>query len=143
MDPTVTNLLIAIASALIGGFLGHYLTKDRDTRMRKAILAREAEIRRREFRRIISRYRSRIERPATPDHAPEEPWPVFNEALTAIISEAAMCEGDFTDGKALDDAIRSAAALRKNDAESRMNKTQTPFRSILSDELARILNAAK
>ena len=101
MDPTVTNLLIAIASALIGGFLGHYLTKDRDTRMRKAILAREAEIRRREFRRIISRYRSRIERPATPDHAPEEPWPVFNEALTAIISEAAMCEGDFTDGKVM------------------------------------------
>jgi hypothetical protein len=143
MDPNITNLFIAIASALIGGFLGHYLTKDRDTRMRKAILAREAEIRRREFRRIISRYCSRIERPATPDHAPEEPWQVFNEALTAIISEASMCEGDFVDGKALDDAIRSATSLCKSDAESRMNKTHTAFRSILSDELARILNAAK
>jgi len=143
MDPDITKLLIAIASGLIGMFFGHYLTKDRDAITRQAILDRESDLRRREFRRIIARYRSRIERPATPDHVPEDPWPVFNEALTEIIAEATMCEGDFRDTKAITDAIDRATALRKKEAETRMNKTQTSFRDILSDELTRIINAAK
>ena len=141
IDPVFVGILASVVTGGIGLFMGHYLTKDRDAITRQSILERESEIRRREFRRIIARYRSRIERPFTPDHAPEEPWPVFNMALTDIIAEAAMCENDFPDRKALDDAIRSATDLRKDDTERHMNQTQTPMRTILSDELARILKA--
>ncbi len=143
IESVLALIFSSVVTGGIGLFMGHYLTKDRDARTRKAIIERESEIRRREFRRIIARYRSRIERPSTPDHAPEEPWPVFNMALTDIIAEAAMCENDFTDRKALDDAIRSATELRKDDTERHMNQTQTPMRTILSEQLTRILKAAK
>lgn len=142
-DPALITLLPPVITGVFGILVGHYLTKDRDAQARKAILDRESEIRRREFRRIIARYRSRIERPSTPDHAPEEPWPVFNMALTEIIAESAMCEKDFADRKTLDDAIRRATELHQEEAYARARQRDGDFRKVLAEELTQILNAAK
>jgi len=140
MTPT-TALLIAIASGLLGVFFGHYLTKDRDARMRQSILDREAEIRRREFLRLVVRGCCRIQRPATPDHAPEDPWIAYNIAIGEISSEFAMCERDFPDAPRLLQALSAAVTLEKEDVESKVRESGESHRQILTGFLKDISDA--
>jgi hypothetical protein len=141
MDPTLITLLIAVASGLLGIFFGHRLAGDRDIRMRQAILDREAEIRRREFMRLVVRGCCRIQRPATPDHAPEDPWIAYNISITEISAEFAMCDGDFSDSTKIVDALSEAATLQKEQVETKVRESGGDHRKILTGYLAAISDA--
>ena len=143
IDPTLIALFPPVFTGVFGILVGHYLTKDRDTRMRQAILDRESNIRRREFQRVVSRWRYRIERPPTPDNNPEDPWMAFNAAMAEIISEFVMCDGDFNDSQPLRAAIESTAKLEKRNVEARMNQGKGSFRQILCDKFDEIIDAAR
>ena len=138
MDPTLITLLIAVASGLLGIFFGHRLAGDRDIRMRQAILDREAEIRRREFMRLVVRGCCRIQRPTTPDHAPEDPWIAYNISITEISAELAISYGDFSDSTKIVDALSEAATLQKEQVETKVRESGGDHRKILTGYLAAI-----
>ncbi len=141
MEPLLIVLLTSIVTGGAGLFVGHYLTKDRDARMHRVILSHEAEIRRREFLRLVVRGCCRIQRPATPDHAPEDPWIAYNIAITEISAEFAMCEGDFPDGSRVARALSAAVTLEKQQVEDKVRESGEAHRCILVGVLKDISDA--
>ncbi|MEO5915979.1 MAG: hypothetical protein ABIS50_17220 [Luteolibacter sp.] len=137
-----TSFTFALVGILIGGLVAHTFTKDRDSRMQRIILKREADIRKREFLRLVVRGCYRIQRPATPDHDPGDPWIAYNEAITEISAEFAMCEGDFPDAPRLLSALRAATTLEKEQVEAKVRESGKSHRCILTGFLADINDAA-
>jgi len=144
MEPDLIKLLIAIASGLIGVFFGHYLTKDRDTRTREAILDREAEIRRRDFNRIITKWRCKLIYSDRSDGT-VTPRPTFNQAITEIMAEFALCGADFKRQHVLiKDAIRVAAAITDADIDGRIRSNkQKSHGEAFAAELQQIAEATQ
>lgn len=136
MDPDITKLLIAIASGLIGVFLGHYLTKDRDVAARRAIASREADIRRRSFRKFILRCGYALER--TNGGQPRSVWECYAAMAPDIMAEAALVEGDVHDPEALRAAVRRAGEWGYVDAETEAQRHECQLRDILCDSIRAI-----
>ena len=133
-----TSFAFALVGILIGGLVTHTFTKDRDARMRQAILDREAEIRRREFIRLIVRGCYRIQHPTTPDHAPEDPWIAYNTSIGEIGSEFPMCEGDFQHAEWVSKALITASNLQKQDVEDKARDSGKSPRQVLTGFLTAI-----
>jgi hypothetical protein len=123
MDPVFAAILSAVCSGGVCLFLGHYLTKDRDARMRAAIQKREAEFRRRQFRRVISKWRYSLTIPQNPDNTTIDPWRGFSSAIAEISSEFALCDSDFPNSRRIGEIICGYRSLHPDQEESKMRKT--------------------
>ncbi|MCB1133298.1 MAG: hypothetical protein KDN05_19410 [Verrucomicrobiae bacterium] len=134
-----TSFAFTIIGILIGALAAHILTRDRDARTKRSILAREAEIRRREFARLVVRGCCRIQRPATPDHAPEDPWIAYNSALADISAE---CDGDFPANSRVARALSAAVTLEKQQVEDKVREEGASHRQVLCGFLSEIAAAA-
>jgi hypothetical protein len=121
----------SLLSALVTGFIVHYLTKDRDAETRKSILDREADVRRRQFRRHILKASYTLERMSheTPNDAL---WKVYCGMAPEILSEAELVVGDFpSDFKKL---VKRAGEWRWEDAQAAATNGKT-LRDILRDSI--------
>lgn len=117
-DPNTTldtAIYLSLFCSLVTGLCVHYLTKDRDTRTRKIVQEREAEVRRRIFRRLLLRSRYTLER--TPHDRPDEVWSVYTNLAPELLAEAALVEGDFLPSDEFLIVVRRAGELRRDDAE--------------------------
>jgi hypothetical protein len=89
----ITSPLLGVIGGLAGGLFAHWLTKGRDAQMKKAILDREADVRKRKFRQHILRCRYALER--VPHDKPNEVWTAYASMAPEILAEAQMVAGDF------------------------------------------------
>jgi hypothetical protein len=96
------------------GLLVHYLTKDRDATTRQSILDREADVRRRQFRRHILKCSYTLER--TRHDRPDNVWTAYAAMAPDILAEAELVAGDYpAEFEAL---IKRAGEWRREDAEA-------------------------
>ena len=130
-----------LLGALFGAIIAHYLTKDRDSNMRRVILEREADIRRREFRRLIIRWIYRIQRP--PKGQPEDPYFVFEEAMTEISAEFEVCSIDLPEHLKIAERIKEANATTSGGLESMMRREGKSRRELTIVRLESILHKTK
>lgn len=122
-----------IFGSLLTGLTVHYLTKDRDARMRKAILEKEADVRRREFRKFIITSRSRLDRI---DHKNDGAvWTRYAELAPEIRGEAALVERDYSDASRFATLIETAAGWREVDLRQEAERRQTNIREVICDSL--------
>lgn len=132
----LTNFGFAVAGALIGGLAAHYLTKDRDVAARRAIAAREADIRRRGFQKFILRCGYTLER--TNGGQSRLVWECYAAMAPDILAEAALVEGDVHDPEALRSAVRRAGEWRYADAETEAEHQGCQLRDVLCDSIRAI-----
>lgn len=123
----------ALFCTILTGFITHYLTKDRDAQARKAILEREADIRRRHFRRHVLRCRYVRER--TPHNQPDEVWRQYAQMAPDLLAEAALGDGDFRTSSEFKDLVRRAGEWRRNDAEAAAKSEGKDLRDVLRDSI--------
>lgn len=136
IDPTLTAILLPTFTGLLGAFVGHYLTKDRDVAARRAIDAREADIRRQSFRKFILRCGYSLER--TNGGQPRLVWECYAAMAPDIMAEAVLVEGDVRDPEALRVAVRRAGEWRYADAETEAESQGCQLRDVLCDSIRAI-----
>src|SRR6266516_4906726 len=122
---------IALFCTILTGFVMHYLTKDRDAGVRRVILDREAEVRRREFRRHILKCAYTLER--TPHDRPDEVWRAYATMAPEILAEAELVAGDFP--REFTALVRRAGEWRHADAESEAHSKNKALRDVLRDSI--------
>ena len=130
-----------LIGALISGFCAHYLTKDRDVRMRKAILEKESDVRRREFRKFIVTSRSRLDRI---DHKDERAvWVKYTELAPEIRGEAALVEADYSDASRFSVLIETAAGWGDAALYQEARQRNTNIRDVICDSIDAIITFTK
>jgi hypothetical protein len=123
----------SLLGILIGAIVAHYLTKDRDVAARKAILDREADIRRRHFRKHVLKYRYLLER--TPHDRPDDVWTRYSETAPDFLAEAAIVDGDFVPRDQFTAIVHRAGHWRRADAESSARSAGKDLRDVLRDSI--------
>lgn len=123
----------SLLGILIGGIVGHYLTKDRDTQARRAILDREADVRRRHFRKHILKCRYVLER--TPHDRPDDVWAQYSQMAPDFLAEAALVDGDFASPDEFSQLVHRAGYWRRSDAEFAAQSNGKDLRDILRDSI--------
>jgi hypothetical protein len=123
----------SLLGMLISGFAAHYLTKDRDAATRRAILEREADVRRRHFRKHVLKCRYLLER--TSHDQPEEVWARYSEMAPDFLAEAALVDGDFAPREKFTALVNRAGHWRRPDAEAVAQSSGRDLRDILRDSI--------
>ena len=130
----------AISACLIlaTGLLTHYFTSNRDAKMKGAILDREAEVRRRQFARMVRKCRYSLER--IKDSDPETVWDRYCEMAPDILADAALVEKDFPNSETLVRLIRRAGEWGRQDANAKARHEGRSLREVLCESLKAIQN---
>src|SRR5437867_2916945 len=128
----------AFGFSLLGILIGHYLTKDRDAQTRRAILEREADVRRRHFRKHVLECRYVLER--TPHNRPDDVWAQYSDMAPDFLAEAALVDGDFAAPDEFNQLVHRAGHWRRSDAESAAQSEGKDLRDILRDSICDVYN---
>jgi hypothetical protein len=117
-------------------YLAHRWARDRDIVARSAILDREADVRRREFRKFILKTGFTFERTKGSDA--DKVWALYESVAPDILAEAALVEGDVRDPKALMAAVRCAGEWKRFNAQAAATQQKCEVRSILRESIRAI-----
>jgi len=123
----------AVLGALFSGFFTHYLTKDRDAAIRQSILDREADMRRRQFRKFLHCFRGRMERI---DHGDVvEIWRKYIELAPEFKGEVALVSGDFSDLMTFAKLADAIGGWRYEDVKKEAERQGTNMRQVICDSI--------
>lgn len=131
------NFGFALAGILVGGLVAHYFTKDRDAAARKTLLDREADVRRRQFRKFLHTFRGRIERV---DHGSDSAvWAEYARIAPEFKGEAFMVCSDFKEPDTFASLADTVGGWPYNIAEKRAKQEKTNIRQVLCDSIDRLI----
>lgn len=128
----------SVFCSILTGLIVHYLTKDRDATARKSILDREADVRRRHFRRHVLKAAYTLERIS--HERPDDAWTAYCGMAPDILAEAELVAGDYP--SEFDALVKCAAEWRRASAESARQQGQA-LRDVLRDSIRKVYDFTK
>jgi hypothetical protein len=136
-DKWVVTLLLTVLAALVT----HYLTKDRDAKTRQSILDREADVRRRQFRKFIYSFRGQMERVDHGDNAAV--WKKYIELAPTFKGEAALVSGDFTDQKTFAKFADTIGGWPYETVKAKAQEQGTNMREVICESIDALIRFAE
>jgi len=132
-----STILIPILAALISGLVVHRLTKNRDIEGRNAILSKEADIRRRHFRKFLYVFRGRMERIDHTDDAAV--WKEYVRLAPEFKGEAALVGGDYLDSSAFLKLADTVGGWPYEQTAQRAKQEASNMRQVICDSIDRLI----
>ncbi|MCW1885535.1 hypothetical protein OKA04_12415 [Luteolibacter flavescens] len=129
-----------MALLILGAVVAHWLTRDREEKAKSALLEREAELRRRSFRKLARVWRYTLER--LPNNNASVVWEAYEKMAVEILAEGDLSAPDFKRHDDLMAAIKTAGEIRKRDAEAEAQQNCCSLRELLRDKVKAIQEIA-
>lgn len=134
---TVFKLLIpSFVSAVGGGFFGHWLASRREIAARSALLSKEAEIRRRAFRRFALKFRYDLERISHLEN--QKVWDEYAKRASDLLAEASLVVGDYSAPDEFLRLAKRAGEWRHEVAVAEAKKRDCTLRDVLRDSIVAV-----
>ena len=122
-----------LAAAVVGGVIGHLLATEREITARTALLLKEAESRRRGFRRVALKFRYDLERIS---HLEDQSvWQEYVRQSSDLIAEASLVVGDYAAPNEFFRLAKKAGGWRHEDAQAEATKKGCTLRDVLRDSI--------
>jgi hypothetical protein len=131
-------LAVPLLAALVGGYFGHRLASDRDLAGREAVLEKEADVRRRHFRKFALSVRFDLER-----HGDADAWKIYNSRAGELMAEGALVESDFTDPQEFKRLLEKAGYCEPGETGEQAKAAGKSVREFLRDAVYDVAEFAR